>query len=256
MSMAIETVRRIEPAARLRPWISEIRVGVSSPGQIYRRTRLPGGEAVLLFRATGGTGDLTVSGPLRRARYKIGRTIPFFVRISIRPGRARQVLGYPLCELADQIFPLEDILNSFGRTLCSRLMGDGPDRAAALIEDALSKVIGSKDPNAAPTVSQIVQAMDKNTRATVDDYANLAGLSPRQLRRLFQLELGIGPKRYLRIARLRRLLSTAHSHVPWANLAVDAGFYDQAHLIADFKELLNATPDTFQAARTEYKSCH
>src|SRR5271170_3046491 len=143
MKMAVVTLRRIEPAAHLRPWISEIRVGVSSPGQTYRRTRLPGGEAVLLFRATDeGAGEMTVSGPLRHARYKIGRTNPFFVRVSIRPGRARQVLGYPLCELADRIFPLEDILNSFGRTLCSQLTEGGPDRAVALVEDALSKVIG------------------------------------------------------------------------------------------------------------------
>jgi len=257
MNMALETFRQIEPAAHLRPWISGICVGVSSPGQTYRRTRLPGGEVVLLFRATyDGTGELTVSGPLRHARYKIGRTNPFFVRVSIRPGRARQVLGYPLCELADRIFPLEDVRNSFGRTLCSQLMEGGPDRAAALVQDALSKVIGSQGPKATPIVSQIVQAMDNNTCTAVDDYADLAGLSPRQLRRLFQFELGIGPKRYIRIARLRRLLSTAPANVPWANLAIDAGFYDQAHLIADFKELLHATPDTFLAARTEYKICH
>jgi AraC-like DNA-binding protein len=254
--MSMQTVRQIEPAAHLRPWISDIRVGVSSLGQTYRRTRLPGGEAVLLFRATDeGTGELTASGPLRHARYKIGRTNPFFVRVSIRPGRARQVLGYPLYELADRVFPLEDLWNSFGRTLCSQLMEEGPDRAAALVEEALSKVIASQDPKPSLIVSQIVQAMDKNTYAAVDDYADLAGLSPRHLRRLFQLELGIGPKRYLRIARIRRLLATARANVPWATLAIGAGFYDQAHLIADFKELLNATPDSFLAARTEYKSC-
>jgi transcriptional regulator GlxA family with amidase domain len=98
--------------------------------------------------------------------------------------------------------------------------------------------------------------MDHDTFAAVDDYADLAGLSPRQLRRLFRLELGIGPKRYIRIVRLRRLLSTARANVSWADLAIEAGFYDQAHLISDFKELLNATPDAFLAARTEFKSCH
>jgi len=256
MNVAMETVHQIEPAAHLSRWISEIRVGVSTPGQVYRRTRLPGGEVVLLFRATGATGELTVSGPLLQARYKTGRTIPFFVRVSIRPGRARQVFGYPLCELTDRITPLEDIWNSFGSTLCSQLMEEGPNRAAALVEDTLSKALSSKDPGAASIVSRIVQAMDKNTRGTVDEFADAAGLSPRQMRRLFHLELGIGPKRYLRIARLRRLLSKAHSNLPWANLAVEAGFYDQAHLIADFRELLNATPDAFQTARTVYKSCH
>jgi hypothetical protein len=141
MRMAVETLRRIESAAHLRPWISENRVGVASPGHIYPLTRLPGGEATLLFRATGEkTGDLTVSGPFRHARYKIARTIPFFVRVSIRPGRARQVLGYASCELADRIFPVEDIWSSFGRTLCAQLMEGGPNRAVALIEDALSKV--------------------------------------------------------------------------------------------------------------------
>jgi hypothetical protein len=38
------------------------------------------------------------------------------------------------------------------------------------------------------------------------------------------------------------------------NLAIAAGFYDRAHLIADFKELLNATLDSFLTARRKYKS--
>lgn len=254
--MAVETIRQIEPAAHLRPWISEIRVGVASPGRPYRLTRLPNGEATLLFRATGEkTGELTVSGPLQHARYKIAQTIPFFVRVSLRPGRARQVLGCPLYELADRIFPLDDIWNSFGRTLCARLMDGGPDRAITIVEDALIRVISSRD-RKSPIVSQIVQAMDNDTFATVDDYAGLAGLSPRQLRRLFQLELGIGPKRYIRIVRLRRLLSAAHAKVSWADLASKAGFYDQAHLISDFKELVHATPEAFLARRTEYVRCH
>ena len=59
----------------------------------------------------------------------------------------------------------------------------------------------------------------------------------RQFRRLFPVELGIGPKRYARFARLRRLLSKAYSSAPWANLAVDAGFCDQALLIAPDKRL-------------------
>jgi AraC-like DNA-binding protein len=221
---------------------------------------LPGGEAGLLFRATGEeTGDLSAMGPLRRARYKTGPTARFYVRACLHPGRARLVLGLPVHEIADRILPLEALWNRLAGTLCAQLIESGPGRAVPLFEEALRKIIGLRNTEPAPVVNRIVRAIDEAPDVPVDEHVRSTGLSARQLRHLFRVELGMGPKHYTRIARVRRLLAKARTKAAWADLAVDAGFYDQAHMITDFRDLLNATPDAFLAsplAETPASKCH
>jgi AraC-like DNA-binding protein len=209
----------------------------------------------MMFRSTGrGSGDLSAIGPLKRARYKTVHPCPFYLRVRLHPGRARQVFGVPLCELVDQIVPVEALWNSLGRTLTARLIESSPERAVPMVEEALRKFIASRRDEPAPLVSHIVRTIDVNVSTRVVDYARQAGVSARQLRHLFRLELGMSPKHYSRIARLRRLLAVAHGNVAWSDLAADAGFYDQAHMIADFKDLLNSTPRAFLAGGSSRSS--
>ncbi len=69
-------------------------------------------------------------------------------------------------------------------------------------------------------------------------------LGDRQLRRRFTAAVGIGPKRFARIARFRWLLAELErpDRPRWADLAAAAGYTDQAHLIREFAELSGETP--------------
>src|SRR5260370_39876038 len=88
---------RFEPSADLCTWVSEFRVARISPGTTYNLVHLPGGEASLMFRATGaGSGDLSAVGPLRRARYKTVGNAQFYVRVGLHPGRARRSPRRPI----------------------------------------------------------------------------------------------------------------------------------------------------------------
>src|SRR5260370_14941047 len=226
---------RFEPSADLCTWVSEFRVARISPGTTYNLVHLPGGEGSLMFRATdAGSGDLSGVGPLRRARYKTVGNAQFYVRVGLHPGRARRVLGLPLYELADRIVPLEAVWNSLGSSLCAQLIESEPAHVVPLIEEALRKFMRLR--TAEPSVvNQLVRAIDQAPAVRLDEHALAAGLSGRQLRHLFRVELGMGPKHYSRIARIKQLLAKVGTNY-WAELALDAGFYDQAHMIADFRE--------------------
>jgi AraC-like DNA-binding protein len=67
------------------------------------------------------------------------------------------------------------------------------------------------------------------------------GYSQRQLRRRVLAATGHGPKRLMRIARMQRLLLAGRSE-SWARSAVEHGYYDEAHMASDVRELLGATP--------------
>lgn len=82
---------------------------------------------------------------------------------------------------------------------------------------------------------------------TIAEAARLLGAHPSHLVRAFSQAYGIAPYRYLtgrRVDRARRLLLDG---LPPAEVAVEAGFHDQAHLTRHFRRVLGTTPGTFAA---------
>ena len=77
--------------------------------------------------------------------------------------------------------------------------------------------------------------------------ARYVGLSPRQLERLFQAWLGIGPAAFQRRLRLeygRWLLTNSRRRI--TEIAIDAGFADSAHFARDFRHAFGCSPRRFR----------
>ncbi len=70
------------------------------------------------------------------------------------------------------------------------------------------------------------------------------GLSPRQLRRVFNYYIGTTPKVFSKVVRFQYILSAKPSSdsLKQQKLFFDVGFYDQAHFIKDFKNFYGVTP--------------
>jgi AraC-like DNA-binding protein len=78
--------------------------------------------------------------------------------------------------------------------------------------------------------------------------ASQAGLSPYRLSRTFHTELGMPPSVYQRQLRIDRAKRELRSGAPPATVAVDCGFYDQAHLSRVFKRHVGTTPSRYASA--------
>jgi methylphosphotriester-DNA--protein-cysteine methyltransferase len=80
----------------------------------------------------------------------------------------------------------------------------------------------------------------------VEELARSLGVSPRHLQRRFVAAVGYGPKTFQRIARFQRLLALAHTprgvRPGLTDLALDAGYADQAHMTREVGELAGRTP--------------
>lgn len=72
-------------------------------------------------------------------------------------------------------------------------------------------------------------------------------MTRQHLTRRFKRQVGVAPKQFCRLTRFRALFEAVYSspRVDWAAAAVDCGYYDQAHLIAEFKEFTGLTPTEF-----------
>ncbi|GAA4685353.1 helix-turn-helix domain-containing protein [Phytohabitans rumicis] len=72
------------------------------------------------------------------------------------------------------------------------------------------------------------------------------GWSGRHLASTFRREIGLTPKMAARVLRFERAYAALGSADSWADIAVSCGYYDQAHLIRDFKEFAGAPPGHFR----------
>ncbi len=194
----------------------------------------------------GRTGDVCVAGPRTRALFKDATGIARAVMLQFKPGWSAPLLGVAANALTDRIVPLEDIWGRSGGDLCLDLLAA---RSLPEVLDRLSRAIALRahqtfEPASARLARRAVRLLEGD-EVRVESVAERLGVTSRHLRRAFTESVGIGPKDFARTVRLQRAVRRAATSKDWARIAADAGYYDQAHLIADFRELVGLTPGAF-----------
>ncbi|MGI5324109.1 helix-turn-helix domain-containing protein [Actinomadura nitritigenes] len=239
------------PMPVLRPWIAD--VTLMRPDGARPIVHLPDAATALVYRRTGaGDGDLRVIGPRSRASYNPGKDLPMCVRARLRPGAARPLLGVAAGELRDRAVPLTDLWGGRAARLEDRLNElTGPDAILRAIERALLDGLHDGLRDGADARDQLLREAVESLSTTGERVAALArrlAVSERHLRDLFTDRVGLPPKRFARIQRVRTVLARAGS-AQWAGLASDTGYYDQSHMTADFHALMGVSPAAFSAGR-------
>lgn len=220
---------------------------------------LPTGSSSLsvVTPAEGGPLKMYLAGPSTAAKYRIFVPAPFFVQLRFRPSAARALFGVPLHELVDRVVSIDEIWGRAGRELLDAVAPfEGRPRAlVGALENVLLRRLDRAKPAATPElVGRAARALERAAGAPTAGILALAkrfGVGERTLREAFREHVGISPKRYARIARIRRVASRAGS-ARWVDLALEHGFYDQAHLNAEFRALLRVAPRDFLAGRLPF----
>ncbi|WP_437995816.1 helix-turn-helix transcriptional regulator [Sorangium sp. So ce185] len=189
---------------------------------------------------------MAVAGPRTRALFKNATGVAQAVMLQFKPGWSAPLLGVAANALTDRIVPLEDLWGRTGGDLCLDLL---EARSVPEVLDRLSHAIALRthetfEPASAQLARRAVRLLEGG-EVRVERVAERLGVTARHLRRAFTESVGIGPKDFARTVRLQRAVRRAASSKDWARIAADAGYYDQAHLIADFRELVGLTPGAF-----------
>jgi AraC-like DNA-binding protein len=117
--------------------------------------------------------------------------------------------------------------------------------------DELERIAGmeaamrAKEPDDDPRVAEIGELYAAMLRGpmTVDELCSLAGYSKRTLQRLFREYVGVSPKWVLSRVRLHEAADRMEDgERDWPRLAVELGFFDQAHFIKAFKAAIGRSP--------------
>ncbi|MEU9120430.1 helix-turn-helix domain-containing protein [Streptomyces sp. NPDC048506] len=200
------------------------------------RPVLPDGCMDLMWSA----GRLWVAGP-DTGPYRLDGVAPGtrYVGLRFAPGQGPAVLGVAAHELRDRRVPLADLWPADRvRELAERTAAAGaPGRIARLLEETATARLHDADP---PTGRTAAVAAALARGRPVAEVACAVSLSERQLHRLSLDAFGYGPKTLTRVLRLVRALDLARSGLPYAAVAVRAGYADQAHLAREVKSLAGA----------------
>jgi AraC-like DNA-binding protein len=210
---------------------------------------LPNGRTSLIVRmAERGTGDVHVVGPRTRAKFKRATGVARSVVIQFKPGWSRTLFGVPANQLTDQYVSLEDLWASAGRVVTTELL------EAQTVPELLGSLSRAIAPRASfestsAHLARRAARMFEASETRVETVADELGVSTRHLRRAFVDSVGIAPKEFARGVRLQRAITASARSNDWSSIARDAGYYDQAHLIGDFRDLTGLTPNAFVARR-------
>jgi len=167
--------------------------------------------------------------------------------VAFHPTGFYRLFGIPMSHLTDRVVEASQLLGTGTRQLHERLQGaTGLDAMALLTEEFFEGWLSRARPFH-PVQFAASQIVARHGGVTIDHLAREVNLSGRQLERRFVEQVGISPKLYCRISRLAHALrlKEAAPRRTWTELTYLAGYFDQNHMVKDFRALAGAPPSEF-----------
>ncbi len=251
----------------LRPWIAGL---WSSPrpaaapshrrehslpnGRLHLAVRLDGAPLRLYADAGDATGRVvgaaTLGGP--RTGYCIKDTSQPAASVGavLRPGASLALFGVSAAELEGQHVALQDLCGARAERLYQQLSASAdPRRRQWLFERFLRaqlRPVRALDPQ----IAQAVGRLDAAPASAIAALAARSGHSHRVFIARFRDQVGLAPKPYAQVRRFARLLQAlcASPRPAWAQLALEGGYFDQSHLIREFRRFAGVAPRQYLAA--------
>lgn len=166
--------------------------------------------------------------------------------VSFQPGGSYPFFQAPGPAIDEPAVELEALWGRDGAVLRERLLEAGSAEAVLSTLEAalLARVV--RPLAADPAVVAGAAMLGRGT--AVAEVADRLGLTYWTFRRRFSQQAGLSPKRFARLRRLQRLLASvpAGREVDWARAAVEYRYFDQAHLINEFRALTGLTPGAYR----------
>lgn len=247
-----------QPMAALRPFAREF-VGWNEALAVpLCRRELPTEEVPLIINF-GAPFHLFAPGSHRRAAevrslvtgaydtYQIveSRGPSSGVQVNLTLLGMRLLVGRPIEDMTNQAIAPEDVFGAFARDLTERLY-EAPSWDARF--DCLDAALVARIHTAGDVPPAVRYAWQRilhtSGRVRVNRIVAEVGWSQRHFIAQFRHELGLSPKVFARMLRFGRVVRAmrATPRADLATLALDAGYYDQAHLHRDTRAFAGTTP--------------
>jgi AraC-like DNA-binding protein len=167
-----------------------------------------------------------------------------------RPGGFHPFMPVPAVTLTDRVVELDEAFGDGTEGLRERVAGAGGDRDQIAVIEAFLRARRPPRDAHVETIGRIMRlVLAEPELIRVEHLVEHTGLSARTLQRLFREYVGVSPKWVLRRVRLHEAAEriAEEPETDWAMLALDLGYFDQAHFIKDFKAVVGRSPAEYAA---------
>lgn len=176
--------------------------------------------------------------------------------IRFRPGMAWSFLHMPVLEVKDKVVDAELI---FGNELLSfreQLMGQADSAQKFTVAEIYLQQRIKNHVEVHPAISYCISQINQNpSQTSIREITHKTGYSNKHLISLFGKYAGINPKQYVSVLKFQQavqLLENNPDQINWTSLALDCGYYDQAHFINEFKRFSGFNPSAYMELRGDY----
>jgi AraC-like DNA-binding protein len=223
---------------------------MDGPAPAHRRERLlpmPTAELVIDLRAAAGMAVPVFCGPQSEPFVIDTASQSALMGVHFKPGGAFPFFKAPAGELHNTRLCLDTFWAGRAAELQERLVEAPTPRARFqtlerfLLAEALRPLAQH------PAVAFALRAFQDGQPPSISAVVERTGWSQRRFIEVFRDEVGLTPKLFCRVVRFQQVVQKIHRRrqVDWARVAVDCGYYDQAHLIHDFQAFSGFSPTTY-----------
>jgi AraC-like DNA-binding protein len=166
------------------------------------------------------------------------------VRVGFHPGGLHRLLGLSLAEMIDGNYDAEDVFGNEMKELNSKLQeAKSFDTIKDVVEQfLLQKAKALKE--VLPFDRAMLELVKSEGNISIEKIASFACLSLRQFERVSKERIGLPPKLFARIIRFSKAYRLRESFptISWTKIAYECNYFDQMHLIRDFKQFAGVAP--------------
>jgi AraC-like DNA-binding protein len=252
-----QIVRRPDP--RLAPFVRAYKGYAHLESTPAPSRHVPTGGVALIIGFDDG---MRIAGPDTLADYSERRTTfvagmhdtytdsqwlgrSYGVQVDFTPLGAYMFFSRPMSEMTNRVLEFTDLLGADATALVERLQETPAwDTRFGVIESFVaSRIVAAREPS--PEVWWAWQQIALGpSSVSISELAGEIGWSQRHFIQRFREEVGLSPKMAARVLRFDRAVRIADgaSRPSWVQVATDAGYYDQSHMVRDFHEFAGSSP--------------
>ena len=178
---------------------------------------------------------------------------------AFRAGGAVPFLGLPSDEVYNQHVNLEDIWGVRARQLRERVLSARTPRAKLhVLELALLERSAGMFDGQLVVEYAVENFLSRPETTRIAEVSCKTGFSSRRFIELFKQHVGMTPKLFCRVRRFQQVLRriTSGRPVNWSGIALDGGYFDQAHFIHDFRAFSGINPSKYLADYKDFPRHH
>lgn len=244
-----------DPSPAMRPWIANhwrFEVEASDPAA-FEHVIVPDGTLSLSFRSVSGrpAGPVVFAGPAVSAhRVPVERGVQY-IGVRLHPAVTGPLLRVDAgAAVRDRIGPLAMFLPEIAPLVDSVVQSETARGAnVPILERAVEAIVSKADAPDPAIVAVVERLLETHGAESVGKLSGRSGLSSRQLRRKFSAHVGLSPKEFARLRRIRHacILMLAEQEAALAGVSHEGGYADQPHLTREFRGIFGSSPRLVEA---------